>query len=207
VEVLGDIGLFVLAQAEHAAEEDEGGSFLVSPELGLMIWTVVLFLFTMWFLGRTAFPRIGEALEKRANAIRDSIEAAEKQREDADKLLEEYRQRLKEAREQADDIVARARKAEAAAVAEATEEGRAKREELVAAARRDIETETRRSLERIRKEVADLTVLATEKVTRKALDPDDQQRLVEEALAEVDFSALAGEAVGNGEKANGGSES
>jgi F-type H+-transporting ATPase subunit b len=172
-----------------------------------MIWTVVLFLFTMWFLGRTAFPRIGEALEKRANAIRDSIEAAEKQREEADKLLEEYRHRLREAREQADDIVARARKAEAAAVAEATAEGKTKREELVAAARRDIETETRRSLERIRKEVADLTVLATEKVTRKALDSEDQQRLVEEALAEVDFSTLAGEAVGNGGKANGGNES
>jgi F-type H+-transporting ATPase subunit b len=209
VEVLGDIGLFVLAQAEAAAEEDEGGSFLVSPELGLMIWTVVLFGITMWFLGRTAFPRIGEALEKRANAIRESIEAAEKQREEADDLLEEYRQRLKEAREQADDIVARARKASETAVAEATAAGVTKREELVAAARRDIETETRRSLERIRKEVADLTVLATEKVTRKSLDAEDQQRLVEEALAEVDFSALAGGAVGNGGEAagNGGKES
>jgi F-type H+-transporting ATPase subunit b len=197
MELLGDIGIVLLAQAE-TAEEEGSGSFLVSPELGLMIWTVILFVATMWFLKRTAFPKIGEALEKRANAIRESIEAAEKQREEADQLLEEYRQRLKEAREQAEDIVARARKAEEAAVAEATAEGRAKREELVAAARRDIETETRRSLERIRKEVADLTVLATEKVTRKALDEDDQQRLVEEALAEVDFSALAGEAVGNG---------
>jgi F-type H+-transporting ATPase subunit b len=203
MELIGDIGVLLLAQAEAAAEEDEGGSFLVSPELGLMIWTVVLFGFTMWFLGRTAFPRIGEALEKRANAIRESIEAAEKQREEADELLEEYRQRLTEAREQADDIVARARKAAETAVAEATADGVTKREELVAAARRDIETETRRSLERIRKEVADLTVLATEKVTRKALDPADQQRLVEEALAEVDFSALAGEAVGNGEGSGG----
>jgi F-type H+-transporting ATPase subunit b len=198
LEALGDIGLFLLAQAEAAAEEEEGGSFLVSPELGLMVWTLLLFGFTMWVLSRTAFPRIGEALEKRANAIRESIEAAEKQREDADKLLEEYRHRLTEAREQADDIVARARKAAEAAVAEATAEGRTKREELVAAARRDIETETRRSLERLRKEVADLTVLATERVTRKALDADDHKRLVEEALAEVDFSALAGEAVGNG---------
>jgi F-type H+-transporting ATPase subunit b len=199
MQLVGDIGVFLLAQAESGGE-DEGGSFLVSPELGLMIWTVVLFGFTMWFLGRTAFPRIGEALEKRANAIREQLESAEKQREEADELLEEYRHRLKEAREQADDIVARARKAAEAAVAEATAEGVTKREELVAAARRDIETETRRSLERIRKEVADLTVLATEKVTRKALDPEDQQRLVEEALAEVDFSALAGEAVGNGDK-------
>jgi F-type H+-transporting ATPase subunit b len=188
---LGDIGaVLLLAQAEGAG--DEGGSFLVSPALGLMIWTLALFGFTMWVLSRVALPRIGEALERRANAIRESIEAAERQRQEADQLLNEYRERLKEAREQAEDIVARARKAAEAAAAEAVSEGKEKREELVAAARRDIETETRRSLERIRKEVADLTVLATEKVTRKALDSEDHKRLIEEALAEVDFSALAG---------------
>src|SRR3954469_25859148 len=158
-----------------------------------MIWTLVLFVFTMWVLSKLAFPRIQEALDKRANAIRESIEAAEKQRQEADRLLDEYRERLKEAREQAEDIVARARKAAEAATAEAIAEGKEKREELVAAARRDIEAGTRRSLELIRREVADLTVLATEKVTRKALDSDDHKRLIEEALDEVDFSALAGD--------------
>ena len=182
-----------------AAEEEGGGSFLVSPDLGLMIWTVILFFATMFVLKRYAFPPIARALEKRAAAVRENIEASEKTRQEADELLAEYRQRLKEAREQADDIVVRARKASEAAVAEAAAEGKAKREELVAAARRDIETETRRSLEQIRREVADLTVLATEKVTRKALDDADQKRLVEEALAEVDFSSLAG-------AENGGSE-
>ena len=59
--------------------------------------------------------------------------------------------------------------------------------------RKDIEAETRRALDEIRKEVADLTVIATEKVTRKSLDADDQKRLIEEALSEVDFSALAGD--------------
>jgi F-type H+-transporting ATPase subunit b len=170
----------------------DSGSFLVSPGLGLMIWTLVVFGFTMWVLSRLAFPRIQEALDKRARAIRESIEAAERQRREADELLNEYRERLKEAREQAEDITQRARKAAEAAKAEAAELGKEKREELVAAARRDIETETRRSLERIRKEVADLTVLATEKVTRRALNAEDQKRLVEEALSEVDFSALAG---------------
>src|SRR5215210_7829859 len=175
-----------------AAEKDSGGSFLVTPGLGLMIWTLALFLFTMWVLSKLAFPRIQEALDKRANAIRESIETAERQRQEADELLDEYRKRLKEAREQADDIVARARKASETAKAEAAADGKAKREELVAAARRDIEAETRRSLDRIRKEVADLTVIATEKVTRKTLDDDDHKRLVEEALKEVDFSALSG---------------
>ena len=88
--------------------------------------------------------------------------------------------------------MARARKAAETAEAEATAAGKEKREELVAAAKRDIEAETRRSLEQIRKEVADLTVLATEKVTRKSLTADDQRRLVEEALSEVDFTALSG---------------
>jgi F-type H+-transporting ATPase subunit b len=191
---LGVLAPDVMAQEEHgaSAEEDEGGSFLVSPGLGLMIWTLILFGVTMFVLAKTAFPRIGEALEKRANAIRENIEASERQRSEADELLQEYRHRLTEAREQADDIAARARKAAEAAVAEATAEGKAKREELVDAARKDIETETRRSLEQIRKEVADLTVLATEKVTRKSLDEADQRKLVEDALGEVDFSALAG---------------
>jgi F-type H+-transporting ATPase subunit b len=175
------------------AAESSGGSFLVSPNLGLMIWTLLVFGITMYVLSKVAFPKIQEALDKRANAIRESIEQAEKSREEADKLHEEYRGRLREARQQSDDIVARARKAADAAKAQAAEEGREKREELLAAARRDIEAETRRSLERIRKEVADLTVLTTEKVTRKSLTGDDQKRLIDEALAEVDFSSLSGD--------------
>ena len=189
--VLANIATFLIAQAEPAAEE-EGGSFLVSPALGLMIWTLITFVVTMFVLSKLAFPPIARALEKRAAAVREDLDAAERTREEADELLAEYRQRLKEAREQADDIVARARKASENAVAEATADGKTKREELVAAARRDIEAETKRSLEQIRNEIADLTVLATEKITRKSLDDADHKRLVEEALSEVDFSALAG---------------
>ena len=194
MEALAQIGALVLA-----AQKDSGGSFLVTPGLGLMIWTLALFLFTMWVLSKLAFPRIQEALDKRANAIRENIEAAERQRKEADELLEEYRARLTEAREQADDIIARARKAADAAKADAAEDGKARREELVAAARRDIEMETNRSLARIRSEVADLTVAATEKLTRKSLDDADHKRLVEDALKEVDFSALAPEGNGKGE--------
>jgi F-type H+-transporting ATPase subunit b len=190
MELLDFIGAIPLAT--EAGGEEGGGSFLVSPGLGLMIWTLVLFLFTMWVLSKLAFPKIQEALDRRAKTIAESIDAAERQRRESDELLAEYRGRLAEAREQADDIMARARKAAETAEAEATAAGKQKREELVAAAKRDIEAETRRSLEQIRKEVADLTVLATEKVTRKSLSPEDQKRLVEEALGEVDFSALQG---------------
>jgi F-type H+-transporting ATPase subunit b len=190
MELLGYIGLLPLA-AESGGEES-GGSFLVSPGLGLMIWTLVLFLITMWVLSKVAFPKIQEALDKRAKTIAESIDAAERQRKESDELLAEYRARLAEAREQADDIMVRARKSAETAEAEAAAAGKEKREELVEAAKRDIEAETRRSLDQIRQEVADLTVLATERVTRKSLTDEDQKRLVEEALSEVDFSTLSG---------------
>jgi len=201
MEFIADIGslVFVASESTGGGGEEEGGSFLVSPALGLMIWTLLAFGLTMLVLAKTALPKIGEVLETRANAVADNIEAAKAQRAEAGELLAEYRQRLTEARVQADEIMARARKAGETAEAQAAEAGKEKREELVAAARRDIEAETRRSLEQIRKEVADLTVIATEKVTRKTLDSDDHQRLVEEALAEVDFSSLAGEASGAGQ--------
>jgi F-type H+-transporting ATPase subunit b len=182
-----------ITAALPVAAEDAGGSFLVQPGLGLMIWTLLAFGITMLVLKRLAFPKIQDALQERADKVAKNLEESERQRAEADEILAEYRERLKEAREQADDIVARAKRTGETARAEAVDEGKAKREELVAAARKDIEAETKRSLEQIRKEVADLTVLATEKVARKTLDADDQKRLVEEALAEVDFSALSGE--------------
>ena len=176
-----------------AAEESGGGSFLVSPNVGLMLWTLLVFGISMYALKKLAFPRIAEALDKRQRAIEESIEASERARREADALLSEYRERLSEARSQADEIVARARKTGEAAEAELVAEARAKREEMLAQTRRDIETETRRAIQEIRSEVADLTVLATEKVTRKSLDAKDQKRLVDEALSELDFAALSEE--------------
>ena len=176
-----------------AAEESGGGSFLVSPDVGLMIWTLIVFGVSFYILAKVAFPRIAEALDKRQHAIEDSIEASERTRREADQLLAEYRERLSDARGQADEIVARARRTAEAHEAEIQAEARAKREEMMDQTRKDIEAETRRAIQQIRAEVADLTVLATEKVTRKTLDSADQKRLVEEALAELDFATLATE--------------
>jgi F-type H+-transporting ATPase subunit b len=180
-----------------ASEEGGGGSFLVSPSLGLMIWTLLAFGITLYLLNKLAFPRIAEALDKRRVAIEESIQSAQRAKEEADELLDEYRARLREAREQADDIVTRARKAAENVADETKAQASQQREELLAAARRDIEHETRRALDELRKEVADLTVMATEKITRKSLNEEDHRRLIEEALGEVDFSELAG-TKGNG---------
>ena len=177
-----------------AAEEAEGGgSALVSPVVGVMIWTLIVFGLTLFILWKVAFPRIAEALDKRQKMIEDSIDSAERTKREADALLAEYRERLSDARGQADEIVARARRTAEAAENETLAEARTKREEMMEQTRRDIEAETRRAIQQIRAEVADLTVLATEKVTRKTLDSADQKRLVDEALAELDFAALANE--------------
>jgi F-type H+-transporting ATPase subunit b len=174
-----------------------GGSFLITPNVGLMIWTLVLFAISLFALWKLAFPAISAALDKRQKAIEDSIDHAEEIRKRADGILAEYKERLAEAREQADEIVSRARRAGETHERRSEEEAKAKRDQLMEQTRRDIETETRRAIQEIRREVADLTVMATEKVTRKTLTEDDQRRLVEDALSELDFSALASEAERN----------
>src|SRR4051794_2824294 len=171
----------------------DSGSFLVSPNVGLMIWTLIVFGISLWVLAKFAFPRIAEALDKRQRAIEESIDTAERTRQQADELLAEYRQRLTEARAQADEIVARARRTGEHTEAESLADARRKREELMEQTRREIQAETSRAIAEIRNEVADLTVLATEKVTRKSLTGSDQRRLVEEAVSELDFAALGGE--------------
>jgi F-type H+-transporting ATPase subunit b len=176
-----------------AASEDSGGSFLVKPGVGLMIWTLVVFVVAMVILARAAFPRIAEALDKRQRAIEDSIDTAERTKQEAEQLLAEYRERLTEARQQADEIVSRAKKAADVHEREAKESSKVARDEMLEQTKRDIQAETRRAIQEIRNEVANLTVQATEKVTRKSLDEGDQRRLVEEALNELDFSALSGE--------------
>src|SRR5437868_1572414 len=98
------------------------GSFLITPNVGLMIWTLLLFGVSMYVLSKLAFPRIAEALDRRQKAIEESIETAERVRHEAEQILEEYRQRLREARGQAEEIIERARKAADAHERQAKEE-------------------------------------------------------------------------------------
>jgi F-type H+-transporting ATPase subunit b len=172
-------------------------SWLITPNVGLTIWTLVVFLISLYILNKVAFPRIRDALDARRKSIAESIDAAAKTRQDAEQVLEEYRERLKEARAQAEEIVQRARQTAEAHEHDARDRGQELLAEAAKRAERDIDAATKRALDDIRREVADLTVMATEKVTRKALDEDDQRRLVQEALSELDFSGLSGEARNN----------
>jgi F-type H+-transporting ATPase subunit b len=170
------------------------GSFLITPNVGLMVWTIVVFAISLYVLRKAVFPQIGKALDARAKTIAGDIDAAADLRKDADQVLDEYRERLKEAREQADEIVQRARQTAESHEHEARDKGQEILHEAAARAERDIEAATKRALDDIRREVADLTIMATEKVTRKTLNDADQRRLVEEALGELDFSELSGSA-------------
>ena len=173
------------------------GSFLITPNVGIMIWTIVVFTISFLVLRKWVFPRIGEALDKRSQKIEGEIDAAEHTRAEADKILEEYRERLKEARSQAEEIVQRARQAADTHEHESRERGRELIAEATKRGERDIEVASKRALDDLRREVADLTIMATEKVTRKTLNSDDQRRLVEEALSELDLSGLSSTARNN----------
>src|SRR5271155_4695847 len=170
--------MHALASLPNIPIAESSSSWLITPNVGLMVWILVVFAISLYILKKVVFPRITAALDERRATIDESIDSAERTRVEADKILAEYRERLKEARVQSEEILGRARQA-------------AERAE------RDIDAASKRALDDIRREVADLTIMATEKVTRKTLDDDDQRRLVEEALSELDFSSLASGAQSN----------
>ncbi|MCW3019980.1 MAG: atpF [Solirubrobacterales bacterium] len=168
-----------------------GNSWLITPNVGLTIWTLIVFAISFYILNKVAFPRIRTALDERRKTIVESIDVAEHTREEAEKLLAEYRERLKEARAQAEEILQRARQTADAHEHDARERVHEILAEASKRAEREIDAATKRALDDIRREVADLTIMATEKVVRKTLDDSDQRRLVEEALGELDLSGLS----------------
>ena len=163
---------------------------LISVTPGLMIWTVVCFLITLFVLKRYAFGPIQKMIDDRRDRIRRSLEDAEEAREEARRLLEEHRGLIKEARSDAEEILAEARRVADAQRERVKDETEADRQRRLEDTRRQIEAETQRALGQIRAEVADLTLAATAKVTGKVLDDADHRRLIDEAVASLDFSRL-----------------
>jgi F-type H+-transporting ATPase subunit b len=163
---------------------------LIEPIPGLMIWTLICFFVTFYVLKRFAFGPIQKIIDERRQRIRDSIEEAERTRAEARQLLEEHRELRARSRGEAEEILAEARRVADAMNTRAREETEADRQRRLDETRRQIEAETERALEQIRNAVAELALVAAEKVTRKSLDREDQRRLIEEAIGELDFSAL-----------------
>ena len=163
---------------------------LIQVTPGLMIWTVVCFLITLFVLKRYAFGPVQKMIDERRERIRQSLEEADHAREEARKLLEEHRKLIASAQSDAEEILSEARRIGEANERRMREELEADRQRRLEETRKQIEAETRRALEQIRLEVVDLSLLAATKVTRKSLDDADQKRLIEEAVGELDFSVL-----------------
>jgi F-type H+-transporting ATPase subunit b len=163
---------------------------LISVTPGLMIWTIVCFLATLWFLKHFAFGPIQKMIDERRQRIEESIAAADRAREEARKLLEEHRALMGQARRDAEEILIEARKTAESTRVRLKDELEEDRQRRLEETKRQIEAETHRALGQIRQEVAELTLLAAAKVTGKVLDSDDQRRLIDEAISSLDFSVL-----------------
>ena len=163
---------------------------LIKVVPGLMIWTILCFAIVVFVLKRYAFGPIQKAIDERRERIRQSIEEADHAREEARKLLEEHKKLIGRAKTDAEEILAEARRVSEAQRERVKEETEADRQRRLEETKRQIEAETRRALEQIRAEVAELTIVAASKVTGKVLDDSDHKRLIEEAIGELDFSAL-----------------
>jgi F-type H+-transporting ATPase subunit b len=168
---------------------------LIKVTPGLMIWTIVCFLIALFVLRRYAFGPIQAAIDARRERIRQSLEEADRAREEARTLIEEHRKLIARAKADAEEILAEARKQSDAQRDRVREETEADRQRRLEETKRQIEAETQRALEQIRAEVAELTIIATSKVTGKVLDRDDHRRLIEDAIGDLDFSVLEEERV------------
>jgi F-type H+-transporting ATPase subunit b len=167
---------------------------LIEVRLGLMVWTIVCFGITFFVLRRFAFGPIQKIIDERRQRIRSSIEEAESARTEARRLLEEHRALIGQARGQAEQILSEARKVGESMARRVKEETEADRQRRLEETKRQIEAETQRALEQIRTEVAELTLIATTKVTGKVLEDADHKRLIDEAIRDLDFSVLEKEA-------------
>jgi F-type H+-transporting ATPase subunit b len=170
-------------------------SGLIKVVPGLMIWTLIAFAITFFVLRRYAFGPIQRVIDERRERIRQSIEEADRARAEARDLLEEHRKLVGQAKQEAEEILVEGRRVADSQRERVREETEADRQRRLEETKRQIEAETQRALEQIRAEVAELTLVATAKVTGKVLDRDDHRRLIEDAIGDLDFSVLEKERV------------
>jgi F-type H+-transporting ATPase subunit b len=163
---------------------------LIKVTPGLMIWTIICFLIVLFVLKRWAFGPIQQVIDERRERIRRALHEADSAREEARRLLEEHRQLIGQARGEAEEIRTIAKHEADAQLRRVKDEAEADRHRRLTDTARQIEAETRRALEQIRAEIAELSLVAAEKVTRRSLRDDDQRRLIDEAIGELDFSVL-----------------
>ena len=183
---------FLFAQeTTTTAEEDEGSLIDVVP--GLMVWTFVTFLIVLWVLRRFAFRRIQGLIDQRRDRIREALDEADKARSEARELREQVAREREEAKADREQILEESRRQAQRQFEQAREQADADLKARLEKNREELEAENARLREQIRRDVVELTLLASEKVTGKVLDADDQRRLIDETIDEVDVKRLASE--------------
>ena len=163
---------------------------LIEVAPGLMIWTLISFGITFFVLKRFVWGPLQNAIDQRRLRIRQSLLEADNARDEARRLLEEHRALIGSARKDAEEILTEARKTREALEERSRVEVEEDRQRRLEETRKQIEAETQRALEQIRREVAELSLVAAEKVIGRSLTGDDDRRLIEEAIGELDFSKL-----------------
>src|SRR5436305_1897142 len=163
---------------------------LISVTPGLMIWTIVCFLIALFVLKRYAFGPIQKVIDERRERIRVALQEADDARAEARRMLEEHRALIGQARGEAEEILSEARRTRESMERRMREETETERQRRLEETRREMQAETQRALEQIRSEVAELTLVAATKVTGKVLDDADHRRLIDDAVRDLDFSAF-----------------
>ena len=169
---------------------------MLNTEWGLMVWTLITFGIALFILWKFAFGPIQRVIDERRADIQGSMDAAEEARAEAHRLLEEYKATLAKVRADAEEILERSRTTGEHAKAEIMAEARAQSERVLQKAHEEIERDTRAALRELKGQIAELTALATEKVTARSLNAADQSRFIDEALAELKVEELGMESKG-----------
>jgi len=157
---------------------------------GLMIWTIIAFAITFFVLRRYAFGPIQKLIDERRDRIRQSVEEADRVRDEARSLLEEHKALIGQARADGENILAEARRIADSQREQMRAETEEERQRRLAETERQLDHAKVQIFNELREEVGRLSVEAAEKITRKTLTDADQQRLIDEALSEIDFSQL-----------------
>lgn len=185
--MLAALALCVMAAPATARAAQEGGGGLFSVNVGLIVWTWVLFLLTLGVLAWKVFPMIAGGLEQRQRKIQESIDAAKEEREEANRLLEEHRRELAKAREEAQRIVDEGRKAGERLREEILGQARQDQEDLMERTRRELKREREQMASELRREAVEVSLAAAERLVRERLDSEANRQLVEDYLTRMEL--------------------
>lgn len=159
---------------------------LVQPDPGLFIWTIVTFLVLLALLAKFAWRPLLEALDKRQESIRKSLDDAQRARQELEQIHLESKRILGTARTEAEAIVVATRADAERLREELKQKARAEATNLVKSAERQIQMETARALQQIRQEAVDLSVAIASKLIRKNITKEDNERLIDETISQLD---------------------